>query len=110
MINTRFSLLRAYFTGMKILLEYLSFYMIWYAVAFVAWFGICIGFGLYLDILDYNALTTNWSWINELAKQWFSEIKMNYSRIFEDFSMYGLLKLVLPVNILNHSIATMSWS
>lgn len=110
MINTRFSLLQAYFTGIKMLLEYISFYMMWYAVVLAAWFGIAIGFGLYADVLDYSALTASWSWIGAIAKRWFSEIKIDYSAIPDDASVYGLLRHFLPSNILNHTLETMSWS
>ncbi len=110
MFNEKFSLMRAYFTGMKILLEYLSFYMIWQAIVLVAWLGMVIGIGLYLDVLDYQALTTNWSWIGTIIVQLFSEIKVKWVSIFADFSLHGLLQLALPKQFLNHMIETMSWT
>jgi len=109
-INSRFSLLQAYFVGIKMLLEYISFYMVWYAIVMAVGFLLSIGLGVYLDLLDYKALATDWSWVGSIISQWFSEIKLSYSAIPKDATVYGLLNHLLPNNILNHSIESMSWA
>lgn len=110
MINKRFSLLQAYVVSIKMLLEYISFYMVWYGIVLFAWFGIVTGLGLYADLLDYKALTQNVSWVDAIFKRWLSDIKISYSSIPGDVSVYGLLRHFLPTDILNHTLEKMSWS
>lgn len=110
MINKKFSVLRAYYTAITMLLEYISFYVVWYAIVIAGWFCIAIAFGLYADLLDYNAITSNWSWIGAIMTRWLAEIKISYNSIPSDISVYGMLSHFLPSNILNHTLETMSWS
>lgn len=108
--NKKFSVLDAYVVSAKVILEYISFYIVWYGALLVASFVSMVWFGVYADILNVSALTENFSWVSEIVKRWLSDIKFDASSIPNDLTIYGLISHVLPKSILNHTIETMSWS
>ncbi len=112
--DSKFSILKAYLTSLKINLEYIAFYLVWELIVWIIGFILMIYLAISMDIIDPVMLKNNYSWIFHYASKLFTDISIQKAQVFATNATghepYDIFKLLLPENILNHTLEDISWA
>jgi len=111
--NSKFSILKAYATSLKINMEYIAFYLIWEIVIWAIGFASTICLAISMDIIDPATLKENYTWIFSYISKLFTDIsfqKIQNTATATGHEPYDIFKVILPENILNRTLEDISWS
>jgi hypothetical protein len=111
--DSKFSILKAYLTSLKINLEYIAFYLFWELVVLAITIAFMIYLAISMDILDPAMLKENYTWIFHYISKLFTDIsiqKMVETVTITGHEPYDIFKIILSENILNHTLENISWS
>ncbi|MBP9765418.1 hypothetical protein KBD08_03720 [Candidatus Babeliales bacterium] len=108
--NQRFSLFKAYVTGVRTTIEYFAFYLAWYGLLVLLCAGCFIGIGMYAEILDISELRHNMmDFFTSVQSLLTSDMKDYVKNVSFDTRIQDWLTRLIPSSWLNQSIADMSF-